>query len=338
MRSEVIEQYITNCSNRVAKINVSGKEIEYDKDIMQYRKIKSITGDEEIVRAYILSKLVNELGYEKSAIEIEKEYDIGRPKVNKPRIDVIVRDQSGNAFLYMELKSPDEYEKDKDEIIEKQLFNLASQEQGQGKKVRYLVLYSLDISDENKINDKCMIIDYEKYKSFEEWKNDRNYSEDLPEKYGRVQKEPYIKGGKKDLIKDYNHKTLDSMRQNLHNVLWGGGGTDDNEVASHNHASQRDILVFMDDGCNDVRTSRAAVAVEHDTQSGTAHCRTYQASHEVLSFAQQLGRDAVRTVHQQLEKPYEESESEDGKRSLDTELRSEYLDGKSHQYGIDDEV
>lgn len=77
-------------------------------------------------------------------------------------------------------------------------------------------------------------------------------------------------------------------------------GTDDNEVASHNHASQRDILVFMDDGCNDVRTSRAAVAVEHDTQSGTAHCRTYQASHEVLSFAQQLGRDAVRTVHQQL--------------------------------------
>lgn len=232
MRSEVIEQYITNCSNRVAKINVSGKEIEYDKDIMQYRKIKSITGDEEIVRAYILSKLVNELGYEKSAIEIEKEYDIGRPKVNKPRIDVIVRNQSGNAFLYMELKSPDEYEKDKDEIIEKQLFNLASQEQGQGKKVRYLVLYSLDISDENKINDKCMIIDYEKYKSFEEWKNDRNYSEDLPEKYGRVQKEPYIKGGKKDLIKDYNHKTLDSMRQNLHNVLWGGGGTDDNEVFS----------------------------------------------------------------------------------------------------------
>lgn len=43
-------------------------------------------------------------------------------------------------------------------------------------------------------------------------------------------------------------------------------GTDDNEVASHNHASQRDILVFMDDGCNDVRTSRAAVAVEHDTR------------------------------------------------------------------------
>ena len=197
MRSEIIEEYINNCKNTVAKINVSRKEIEYDNDIIQHRKIKNITGDEEIVRAYILSKLVNELGYEKSSIEIEKEYDIGRPKVNKPRIDVIVRDKKEDAFLYMELKSPDEYEKDKDEIIEKQLFNLASQEQGQGKKVKYLVLYSIDISESKIISDKCMIIDYEKYKTFDDWKNDRNYSEDLPEKYGSVQKEPYIKGGKK---------------------------------------------------------------------------------------------------------------------------------------------
>jgi type I restriction enzyme M protein len=35
---------------------------------------------------------VNELDYLPEHIELEKEYDIGRPKVNKPRIDVIVRD------------------------------------------------------------------------------------------------------------------------------------------------------------------------------------------------------------------------------------------------------
>ena len=44
-------------------------------------------------------------------------------------------------------------------------------------------------------------------------------------------------------------------------------------------------------------------AVEYDTQSGTAHCSTYQTSHEVLSFTQQLGRDTIGTIHQQLEKP-----------------------------------
>ena len=46
------------------------------------------------------------MGYKPEHIEIEKEYDIGRPKVNKPRIDIIVKDNKGNAFLYInELKS-----------------------------------------------------------------------------------------------------------------------------------------------------------------------------------------------------------------------------------------
>ena len=80
-------------------------------------------------------------------------------------------------------------------------------------------------------------------------------------------------------------------------------GTDDDEVTGHYHASQCDILVFVDDGCNNIRTSRATVTVEYDAQAGTAHCSTYQTSHEVLSFAQQLGRDTIGTIHQQLEKP-----------------------------------
>jgi len=150
------------------------------------------------VRAYILTKLTNELGYKLEDIEIEKEYDIGRPKVNKPRIDIIVRDKEGNAFLYIELKSPQDYEKDKDEVIEKQLYNLASQEQVQGKKVKYLVMYSFDI-DEGKIEDKAIIIDFDKYPSFESWKEERNYADELPAHYEKAQKEPYIKGGKKDL-------------------------------------------------------------------------------------------------------------------------------------------
>ena len=72
-------------------------------------------------------------------IEIEKEYDLGRPKVNKPRIDIIVRDKNKNIFLYIECKKPSEFTKDQDEIIEKQLYNLASQEIGEGKKIKYLV-------------------------------------------------------------------------------------------------------------------------------------------------------------------------------------------------------
>jgi len=225
-----IEKIITSVKDNVVNIVRDGNGVQYTK-IKQYQKIKSARGTEEYVRAYLISRLVNKLGYKPENIEIEKEYDLGRPKVNKPRIDVIVRDEKGNAFLYIELKSPADYEKDKDEIIEKQLFNLASQEKGQGKKVKYLVLYSLDIT-KDEIRDKCILIDYEKFTSFDSWKEVRDFADELPERYGKAQKEPYIKGGKKDLDKNFTHEQLDGLRKNLHNVLWGGGGTDDNDIFS----------------------------------------------------------------------------------------------------------
>ena len=214
----------------IKEIDIKSKKISYQ-GIKQYRDIKKISGEEELVRAYLLHKLTTELGYKAENIEIEKEYDIGRPKVNKPRIDVVVRDKEGNAFLYIELKSPQDYEKDKDQVIEKQLFNLASQEVGEGVKVKYLVLYSIEVVA-GKIKDKCLLIDYGKYSSFSEWEKARDSIDQLPARYEKAVKEPYIKGGKKDLEKNFDHAKLETKRKNLHNVLWGGGGTDDNDVFS----------------------------------------------------------------------------------------------------------
>lgn len=225
----IIEKYLNTQKIKVVETyDFENKKVKYSEKIKGW-KIDKFKGNEEFVRAYILAKLVNELGYKPENIEIEKEYDIGRPKVNKPRIDIIVRDSKGDAFLYIELKSPEDYEKDKDEIIEKQLFNLASQEKGQGINVKYLVLYSLEIVEKG-IKDKCILIDYEKFTSFVIWKEKRDYADELPERYGIAQKEPFIKGGRKDLETTFTHEQLESLRKNLHNVLWGGGGTDDNDV------------------------------------------------------------------------------------------------------------
>lgn len=229
MDKTVIEKYLKQQKTKVVETyDFENKKVKYSEKIKGW-KIDKFKGNEEIVRAYILAKLVNELGYKPENIEIEKEYDVGRPKVNKPRIDLIVRDSKGNAFLYIELKSPEDYEKDKDEIIEKQLFNLASQEKGQGINVKYLVLYSFEIVEKG-IKDRCILIDYEKFASFVAWKEKRDYADELPERYGIAQKEPFIKGGKKDLETTFTHEQLESLRKNLHNVLWGGGGTDDNDV------------------------------------------------------------------------------------------------------------
>jgi len=206
---KVVEQYDFN----QGKIDYSDKIKGWD--------IKRSVGDEEIVRAFIIAKLVNELGYKPENIEFETEYTLGRPRPNKPRIDVIVRDKEDNVFLYIELKSPQEYTKNQDEVIEKQLFNLASQERGQGKTVKYLVLYTIEAIN-GQIKNRCMIIDYEKFRTFDYWKDKRDFADELPAYYGKAQKKRYIKSGEKNLETNFTHRQLDSLRRNLHNVLWGG--------------------------------------------------------------------------------------------------------------------
>ena len=229
MNYEIIKQYLDKQKIKVVETyDFQNRKVKYSEKIKGW-KIDRFRGDEEIVRAFVLAKLVNELGYKPENIEIEKEYEIGRPKVNKPRIDIIVRDDENNAFLYIELKSPEDYEKDRDEVIEKQLFNLASQEKGQGHDVKYITLFSIDTINDQ-IKDKCVVIDYEKFSSFDSWEKVRDFSDGIPASYGLAQKEPFVRGGGKDLETNFSKDQLDNMRKGLHNVLWGGGGTDDNDV------------------------------------------------------------------------------------------------------------
>lgn len=215
----------------VESIDLNTDKIKYSSKIDSPRKLEVLPGGEEVVRSIILTKLANEYGYPLDRIELEKTYEIGTPKVIYPRIDIIVRDGNGDVFLFIELKSPDKFEENQDEIIEKQLFNLAGSELAKGHSIKYLVLLTCDLIGTD-FSNKAIVIDYDKYKSFEQWKVDRFYADELPARYGRAVKTPYVKGGEKDLVKNYSGVTFQSIQKNLHNVLWGGGGTDDNEVFS----------------------------------------------------------------------------------------------------------
>ncbi|HGZ2470564.1 N-6 DNA methylase [Enterococcus faecalis] len=230
MELDILEKYLNNAKKKVVEsFDIKKKEVKYSEKLKGW-SIAKYTSEEQ-TRSFLLTKLVNELGYDLDKIEIETEYPVGRKKnKERPRIDVIVRDDKGNAFMFIEIKEPQRYEKEKDEAIENQLFNLAPSEDAKTH-VKYLVYYSYEITD-NEIKDKSIIIDFEKFKSYDTWKEIRDYSDELPQKYGIAQKEPYVKGGEKDLEKDFTHQQIDGIRTNLHNVLWGGGGTDDNEVFS----------------------------------------------------------------------------------------------------------
>ncbi len=232
MDRSLIERYIDSKPIRIVrKLDLDTNKIEYQSVILG-QTISEIKGDEEMTRAFILTRLVNELGYVSERIEIEHEYTAGRPHTNTSRIDIIVRDANDNAFLFIECKSPDAYASDdKEQIIEEQLYKVAGMERTEGHEVRYLVLYTTAETD-NKVSDECIIIDTDKFPTFADWEASRDFTNTLPARYGKAQKTPYVKASSKDLETDFTNEMLDQLQSDLHNVLWGGGGTDDNEVFS----------------------------------------------------------------------------------------------------------
>ena len=228
-----IEQRLQQQINSVAKINIDKVTVQYSEKIKQNRVLKSLTGDEEVVRAFLLDRLVNELDYKPENIEIEKEYSVkaGHGKLT-PRIDIIVKDDKGNPFFFIEAKAPDKFEKDKEEI-EGQLFSLAQSEEKDYKtKVKYLVYYTIDLQDEG-VLDKAIIIDFEKYRNYTDWESGGFVSigTEITAGYGEPKKQPLIKGDEKhDLRTKINREEIERLGRNLHNVLWGGGGTNDSEI------------------------------------------------------------------------------------------------------------
>lgn len=230
MNRAVIKEYIDDQPQKVvSSIDLAADKISY-MGINQGRVINEITGDEEMSRAFILTRLVNELGYSADRIEIEHEYTAGRPHTITSRIDIIVRDSKGDAFLFIEVKSPDEYDSiDKDKTIEELLYKVSFMENAESHRVKYLVLYTTSEVG-GKVSDECMIIDTESYPTFADWEADRNCTNDLPARYGKAQHKPYIKDSDKDLETNFTSEMLNQLQTDLHNVLWGGGGTDDNEV------------------------------------------------------------------------------------------------------------
>lgn len=98
---EHIEKILKSAKNNVATINLEKTAVSYTDKIKKHEDPKVIKGDEEIVRAYLIHRLINELDYKPEYIEIEKRYSIGRPKTSRAKIDVIVRDnKDGTFFIY----------------------------------------------------------------------------------------------------------------------------------------------------------------------------------------------------------------------------------------------
>jgi len=219
----------------------TGGKIVYNTDnLILHRNISQLK-DEEYVRAYLVVRLAKELKYPMSCIELEKEYEAGRPKTIKPRIDILVKNKAKeevSTFLFIEVKAPEKYAVDKD-YIEGQLFKLGAIEDKESP-VQYLVYYTVQISN-GLYEDQAIIIDYPAYRSYQSWVDVGKISLDrLPSEYGVARKLVYVNKKDEDLVpgeQNLNRKVtrdrFNFLRKDLHNVLWGGGGMNYNDIFSN---------------------------------------------------------------------------------------------------------
>lgn len=230
---EHIEKIVNTEKNKVVSLNVEKATITYTDKIKKHEDPKVIAGEEEISRSYLVNRLINELDYKPENIEIEKRYEIslGRStKTHKGENDLILRDKKGDVFYLIEVKSPKEYESGKKTIIG-QLFGIA-REEARKNKVYYLGYYTTDYSD-SQTRDKVIIIDFQKYQEYEKWVDagEPSVGNILSPGYNKPKKQPKIKGDNKyDLQKSMTKEELSALASDLHNVLWGGGGTNDSEI------------------------------------------------------------------------------------------------------------
>ena len=196
--------------------------------------------DEEMVRAYLLAKLVTEYGYRASPhiIEIERKYGpVGRPIGKGGRVDVFVRKPSrngsiGEGFLFIECKAPDCFDDQYREMIDGQLFKLSRQEEPRPK---YLIYFTVELKG-GALRERLVLIDTASFATFELWdKAGQPITDTIPRRYGRPTKRRYanVEAETKRyraLDKTATKETFNALQRVVHDVIWGGGGTNSNEV------------------------------------------------------------------------------------------------------------
>ena len=198
--------------------------------------------DEEWVRALILLRLVTHYGYAADAdiLEIEKVYENpGRPKKDSKggRVDIVVyKKGSKEVFLFIECKTPSTYEMDR-KYIKGQLFQLSKLET-----VRppHLIYYTCDISGEDgSVNERITTISTKEYSEYEQWDSAGQPAKNsIPVKYGTPIKKRYanIRKSTKErlpLSVENNEIFFAALQGQIHDVIWGGGGTASNEVFAY---------------------------------------------------------------------------------------------------------
>ena len=142
--------------------------------------------------------------------------------------------KGGGCFLFIECKSPEAFDRDL-RHIEGQLFRLSLQEQPRPK---YLLYYTVDHRS-GELRDRVILIDTDAFRDFRSWDSaGQPITDVIPARYGRPKRKRFANvtvesAQQKPLDKTATQVVFSRLREEIHDVIWGGGGTNNNEVFTY---------------------------------------------------------------------------------------------------------
>lgn len=163
---EQIANEINGTANRVVNLDLKKETIRYSSRMRHNRPIHRIAGDADVVRAYLVYRFVNSMGYSPESLELDRPYQVG--KVGETvNVGVVVNDEDGNPFFFAAAVAPDDFGQGED--LESRLFLAAEREfEMTGKVVRHLFYFTVKIEDERLAQD-SVIIDYSHFHRLSDW-------------------------------------------------------------------------------------------------------------------------------------------------------------------------
>lgn len=237
-KSDIISSITFDEKTGKGKITYNPKCVNVDPEAPDFKGTTTNLNDEEMVRAVLLLKLEKEYGYkfENKYIDIEKVYEApGRPKkgAKGSRSDIVIRNEDGSPFLYFELKTPQKYISER-YLIKGQLFQSSKLEKI--KRPDYLLWTTVVFNDSGEPAINTLVISTSQYGEYDKWQDAGEPAGNaIPKGYGTIIQKSYARVPKETETSIPLDETSDELffkqlTEELHNVIWGGGGTNNNDV------------------------------------------------------------------------------------------------------------
>ncbi|NOZ14130.1 MAG: hypothetical protein GXO69_10905 [Acidobacteria bacterium] len=163
---ELVVSEIDSAPNRVVELNLKAGTIRYSGRIRQNLPIHRLSDDSELVRAYMVHRFVNVMGYAPEALELDRPYLLGR-QGDDVTVGIVVRDEDGNPFFFASAAAPDKFDEGDD--TKSRLFLAAEKEFDlSGKVVRHLLYFTVRVENERLVHD-SVLIDYFHFHRMSDW-------------------------------------------------------------------------------------------------------------------------------------------------------------------------